>query len=57
MNYMFKDEPYKYIATGQLEQIPQVTAQNLYDTYKSMIHNDECAIYVVGNVNEQETRI
>ena len=56
MNYMFKDEPYKYIATGQLEQIPQVTAQNLYDTYKSMIHNDECAIYVVGNVNEQETR-
>ncbi|MBU5271106.1 pitrilysin family protein [Staphylococcus caprae] len=56
MNYMFEDEPYKYIATGQLEQIPQVTAQNLYDTYKSMIHNDECAIYVVGNVNEQETR-
>lgn len=56
MNYMFEDEPYKYIATGQLEQIPQVTAQNLYDTYKSMIHNDECAIYVVGNVSEQETR-
>lgn len=53
MNHMFENEPYKYLATGQVEQIPHVTAKNLYDTYKSMLHNDDCAIYVVGNVNKQ----
>ncbi|MBL7565386.1 EF-P 5-aminopentanol modification-associated protein YfmF [Staphylococcus saccharolyticus] len=57
MNHMFKDEPYKHIATGQLEKIPQVSAENLYDTYNSMIHNDDCAIYVVGNVDEQEVSL
>lgn len=56
MNFMFEDEPYQYIATGQVEQIPNVTAKNLYDTYKSMLHNDDCAIYVVGNVDEQEVK-
>ena len=25
----------------------------MYDTYKSMLHNDDCAIYVVGNVDKQ----
>ncbi|MEJ7205128.1 insulinase family protein, partial [Staphylococcus caprae] len=30
-----------------------VTAKNLYDTYKSMLHNVDCAIYVVGNVDKQ----
>lgn len=50
---MFENEPYKYLATGQVEQIPHVTAKNLYDTYKSMLHNDDCAIYVVGNVDKQ----
>ncbi|MEJ7208233.1 MULTISPECIES: EF-P 5-aminopentanol modification-associated protein YfmF [Staphylococcus] len=53
MNHMFENEPYKYLATGQVEQIPHVTAKNLYDTYKSMLHNDDCAIYVVGNVDKQ----
>lgn len=54
MNYMFKQEPYRYIATGQLEQIPQVTSESLYDTYLSMVQNDDCAIYVVGNINKEE---
>ena len=53
MNHMFENEPYKYLATGQVERIPHVTAKNLYDTYKSMLHNDDCAIYVVGNVDKQ----
>lgn len=53
MNHMFENEPYKYLATGQVEQIPHVTAKNLYDTYKSMLHYDDCAIYVVGNVDKQ----
>ena len=53
MNHLFENEPYKYLATGQVEQIPHVTAKNLYDTYKSMLHNDDCAIYVVGNVDKQ----
>lgn len=51
---MFKDEPYRYLATGQIENIAQVTPESLYDTYQSMINNDDCSVYVVGNVDETE---
>lgn len=56
LKYMFKDEPYRYLATGQIENIPQVTPENLYDTYKSMLTNDNCSVYVVGNVDEEEVK-
>ena len=51
---MFENEAYQYLATGQIEQVPQVTPASLYDTYQSMIENDYCAIYVVGNVDKQQ---
>lgn len=51
---MFENEAYKYLSTGQLEQIPHITAETLYHTYQSMINNDQCSVYVVGNV-EPET--
>ena len=47
---MFENEAYKYLSTGQLEQIPHITAETLYHTYQSMINNDQCSVYVVGNV-------
>lgn len=53
MNYMFENESYRYLASGQLENIPKVTPENLYDTYQSMIKSDLCSVYVVGNVDEQ----
>ncbi|GGG86150.1 peptidase M16 [Staphylococcus pragensis] len=54
LKYMFKDEPYRYLATGQIENIAQVSSESLYDTYQSMINNDDCSVYVVGNVDEAE---
>lgn len=44
---------YKYLSTGQLEQIPHITAETLYHTYQSMINNDQCSVYVVGNVEPE----
>lgn len=54
LDHMFEHEAYKYLSTGQLEQIPHISAQSLYHTYQSMINNDKCAVYVVGNVDEAE---
>lgn len=54
LKHMFKDEPYRYLATGQIENIAKISPENLYDTYQSMINNDDCSVYVVGNVDESE---
>ena len=54
LKYMFKSEAYRYLAIGQIENIARITNESLYDTYKSMINNDMCSVYVVGNVNKKE---
>lgn len=56
LKYMFKDEPYRHLATGQIEKISTITPENLYNTYQNMISNDLCSVYVVGNVNKQEVK-
>ncbi|WP_248498886.1 EF-P 5-aminopentanol modification-associated protein YfmF [Staphylococcus haemolyticus] len=56
LKYMFKDKPYRHLATGQIEKISTITPENLYNTYQNMISNDLCSIYVVGNVNKQEVK-
>ncbi|WP_210126130.1 pitrilysin family protein [Staphylococcus sp. GDY8P85P] len=56
LKYMFKDEPYRYLATGQIEKINTITPKSLYHTYQNMINNDQCSVYVVGNVDEQEVK-
>ncbi|SUK81678.1 Zinc protease [Staphylococcus aureus] len=30
LDHMFENEAYKYLSTGQLEQIPHITAETLY---------------------------
>ncbi|HCW9736426.1 TPA: insulinase family protein, partial [Staphylococcus aureus] len=32
---------------------PHITAETLYHTYQSMINNDQCSVYVVGNVEPE----
>ncbi|UXR77496.1 MULTISPECIES: pitrilysin family protein [unclassified Staphylococcus] len=53
---MFGDHPYSYPAVGQLEQIESITPEILYDTYRQMIEQDSCAVYVVGHVDENTTK-
>ncbi|MDU7037320.1 MAG: pitrilysin family protein, partial [Staphylococcus simulans] len=43
-----------YLASGLIEHIPQITPELLYHTYQSMLENDDCAVYVVGNVDSEE---
>lgn len=54
MKNMFGDQPYSYLASGLSTYIPKVTPKLLYHTYQSMLENDDCAVYVVGNVDPKE---
>lgn len=56
LKYMFGEQPYRHLATGQVEYIADITSENLYHTYQSMLENDYCAVYVVGNVDEQQVK-
>ncbi|AYU55091.1 insulinase family protein [Staphylococcus debuckii] len=51
MENMFGNQPYSYLASGLSENISKVTPESLYHTYQSMLENDDCAVYVVGNVD------
>ncbi|WP_069995786.1 EF-P 5-aminopentanol modification-associated protein YfmF [Staphylococcus caeli] len=53
---MFGEQPYRHLATGQVEYIPSITPETLYHTYQSMLQNDYCAVYVVGNVDEAQVK-
>mgnify|MGYP002656188915 FL=1 len=56
LKYMFGEQPYRHLATGQVEYIADITSENLFHTYQSMLENDYCAVYVVGNVDEQQVK-
>lgn len=56
LKYMFGEQPYRHLASGQVDYIADISPENLYHTYQSMLHNDYCAVYVVGNVDEQEVK-
>lgn len=50
----FETEVQKMSFYGQLSDLKHITPENLYETYISMINNDQLDIYVVGNVKEKE---
>ena len=56
LKLMFNEQPYRHLASGQVEYIADITPETLYDTYQSMLLNDYCAVYVVGNVEEQKVK-
>ncbi|MEJ7540910.1 EF-P 5-aminopentanol modification-associated protein YfmF [Staphylococcus intermedius] len=55
LRHMFGEHPYSYMAAGDLGEIDSITATDLYHTYRSMLDNDYCSVYVVGNVEEAAT--
>ncbi|EGQ1583848.1 insulinase family protein [Staphylococcus pseudintermedius] len=55
LKHMFGEHPYRYMAAGDLDEIDSITATDLYDTYRSMLNDDYCSVYVVGNVEEEAT--
>lgn len=51
---MCKDEPYRLLAQGIKEQIPDITAEQLYDFYQEVIQNYPIDVYIVGNFVEKK---
>ena len=52
---MYKDQPYGLYKYGYIEDLEQITAQDLYDYYQSMISQCKIDIFVSGNINEVVT--
>lgn len=56
MNHMFEDEPYKYLASGRLEDIDNVTSESLVNTYHDLLHENAISTYIIGNVELDEVK-
>ena len=49
---MYKDQPYGLYKYGYIEDLEQITAQDLYNYYQLMISQCKIDIFVSGNINE-----
>ena len=45
------DSPSSYSSVGSLEDLEEITAENLYETYEKMLKNDYIDIFVIGNIS------
>lgn len=53
---MCKGEPYALHVNGEIDDIPQINAENLYEYYKQAFAEDEMDLYIIGDVNEEEVQ-
>ncbi|MDP4083099.1 MAG: pitrilysin family protein [Bacillota bacterium] len=53
---MCKGEPYALEVNGELDQVDSITPENLYDYYKKAFQEDECDLYFIGDVKEEEVQ-
>jgi len=51
---MGKEEPYAYIGFGYLDDLENITTENLYEYYKDVLRSDKVDIFVVGDVDTEE---
>ncbi|MBQ2836421.1 MAG: insulinase family protein [Clostridia bacterium] len=49
---MYKDKPYGLYKYGYIEDLEQITAQELYNYYKDMISKCKIDIFVSGDINQ-----
>ena len=49
---MYKDEPYGLYKYGYIEDLEQITVQDLYNYYQTMIAECKIDIFVSGNISE-----
>ena len=52
---MYKNQPYGLYKYGYIEDLEQITTQDLYDYYQSMISQCKIDIFVSGNINKVVT--
>lgn len=53
---MDEDAPYAINADGSLENLKNITKENLYEYYKEVIKSDLIDIFIIGDFNEQEIK-
>lgn len=46
-----KDMPSSYQFVGNIVDLNKITSANLYETYKDLLNNYYCDIYLIGNLN------
>lgn len=51
---MNEDSPSSYYMVGYLEDLDNITPQNLVDAYYNILNNYVCDIYVIGNLDMNE---
>ena len=52
--HMCQDEKFGVNSEGYIEDLANISATSLYDTYRSMLDNDVVSISVVGDVSHEE---
>jgi predicted Zn-dependent peptidase len=50
---MCKGEPYALNASGELDDVDRITAEELFQYYKKALQEDEIDLYVIGDVQEE----
>ncbi len=53
---MCKGEPYALQVNGEAADVEKITAENLYEYYKTAFLEDELDLYVIGDVEENEVK-
>lgn len=53
---MCKNEPYALHVNGEIDDVDDITAEQLYETYQSAIQKDQLDLYVVGDVDSNQVQ-
>lgn len=53
---MFPNEPLSYKGVGYMEDLDEVTPNNLYEYYLSMLKQDLIDIFIIGDIDTVETK-
>lgn len=54
---MCKDEPYALHVYGKIDEVDAITPEQLYEYYKKCFAEDEMDLYIVGDIDEEETEL
>ncbi len=54
LSKMGEKEPYSYHGYGYMEDLEEITPDNLYEYYKEVLRSDKVDIFIVGDVDEEE---
>lgn len=54
---MCKDEPYRLLSYGKLEELEDVDPGQLFSYYKQLLDQNPIDIYIIGDVDQQEVKM